>query len=41
MKRILVMIDWFEPAYKAGGPIRTVSNMVKLLQDHFRKESWR
>jgi glycosyltransferase involved in cell wall biosynthesis len=35
MKRILVMIDWFEPAYKAGGPVRTVSNMVKLLQDHY------
>jgi glycosyltransferase involved in cell wall biosynthesis len=29
------MIDWFEPAYKAGGPVRTVSNMVKLLEDHF------
>lgn len=29
------MIDWFEPAYKAGGPVRTVSNMVKLLQDHY------
>ena len=34
-KKILVFIEWFEPAYKAGGPIRTVSNIVRLLEDSF------
>lgn len=26
-KRILVAIDWFDPAYRAGGPIRSVLNL--------------
>lgn len=28
---ILVAIDWYLPAYKAGGPIRSVSNLVAAL----------
>jgi glycosyltransferase involved in cell wall biosynthesis len=34
-KKILVFIDWFEPAYKAGGPIRSVSNLVKSLNYYY------
>lgn len=34
-KRILICIDWFEPAYKAGGPIRSIKNMVELLKKEF------
>ena len=33
--KILIFTDWFAPAYKAGGPVRSVVNMVKLLKkDH-------
>lgn len=34
-KKILICIDWFEPAFKAGGPIRSVKNMVELLKEEF------
>jgi glycosyltransferase involved in cell wall biosynthesis len=27
-KKILIFIDWFLPAYKAGGPIQSISNFV-------------
>lgn len=30
-KRILVFIDWFLPAYKAGGQIPSVHNIIKLF----------
>jgi glycosyltransferase involved in cell wall biosynthesis len=30
--RILLFTDWFAPAYKAGGPVRSVVNMVNLLK---------
>ncbi len=26
--------DYFDPAYKAGGPIRSIVNMAKLLENH-------
>ncbi len=32
-QRILVFIDWFRPAYKAGGPIQSVVNLVNKLQE--------
>jgi glycosyltransferase involved in cell wall biosynthesis len=32
--RILIFTDWFEPAYKAGGPVRSVVNMVRYLSHH-------
>ncbi|MDZ7604012.1 MAG: hypothetical protein U5K79_00155 [Cyclobacteriaceae bacterium] len=32
--KVLVLYDYFDPAYKAGGPIRSIVNMVKLLEDH-------
>ncbi len=34
-KTILIFIDWFLPGYKAGGPIRSVVNLVKILQNDF------
>ncbi len=34
-KKILIFIDWFLPGYKAGGPIRSVANMVEHLSDDF------
>ena len=30
---ILVFIDWFRPAYKAGGPIQSVVNIVNNLKE--------
>lgn len=34
-KRILVCIDWYEPGFKAGGPIRSVANMVNALKNDY------
>ncbi|MCD4795087.1 MAG: glycosyltransferase [Bacteroidales bacterium] len=34
-KKILVFIDWFLPGYKAGGPIRSVANMIDALHEYF------
>ncbi len=30
-KRVLVAAEWFPPAYRAGGPIRSVANLVEVL----------
>jgi glycosyltransferase involved in cell wall biosynthesis len=30
--KILIFTDWFAPAYKAGGPVRSVVNMVNMLK---------
>lgn len=35
MRRILVIIDYYLPGYKAGGPTRTIANMVERLGDEF------
>lgn len=32
---ILVFTDYYLPGYKAGGPIRTLANMVDQLGDEF------
>ncbi len=32
--RILIFTDWFEPAYKAGGPVKSVVNLVSHLSHH-------
>lgn len=29
--RILIFTDWYLPGFKAGGPIRSIANLVKLL----------
>ncbi|MEX0597079.1 MAG: glycosyltransferase, partial [Candidatus Paceibacterota bacterium] len=34
-KSILIFIDWFYPAYKAGGPVKSVFNLVQALQGDF------
>ena len=30
-KRVLIAVDWFPPAFKAGGPIRSAYNLAALL----------
>jgi len=34
-KTILVFADWFEPGYKAGGPIRSCVHFVHQMKDRF------
>ena len=34
-KKILVFIDWFYPAYKAGGPVRSCLNLIEKLGNEF------
>ncbi len=34
-KKILIFIDWFLPGYKAGGPVRSMANMVDYLSDKY------
>lgn len=31
--KILIFIDWYKPGFKAGGPIRSISNLVDYLSD--------
>ena len=33
--KILVVVSHYLPGYKAGGPIRTVANIIKKLGDEF------
>lgn len=33
--RLLVFTQWFAPGYRAGGPIRSTTNLVGLLEDRF------
>tara|TARA_B110000483_G_scaffold166533_1_gene197048 strand:- start:51 stop:1184 length:1134 start_codon:yes stop_codon:yes gene_type:complete len=35
MKKILIFIDWYLPAYKAGGPIISVKNIIEHLSTKF------
>lgn len=32
-RKVLVFVDWFIPAYKAGGPIRSVYNLIRLMEE--------
>lgn len=34
LKQLLICVDWFEPAVRAGGPITSCTNLVRLLADH-------
>jgi glycosyltransferase involved in cell wall biosynthesis len=34
-KNILVFTDWYLPAYKAGGPVKSIAAMVFYLKDEF------
>ncbi len=31
--KVLVFIDWFLPAYKAGGPIKSIKNLIQQFSD--------
>lgn len=33
--RIFTFVGYYLPSYKAGGPIRTLANMVEGLRDEF------
>ncbi|MBL4593618.1 MAG: glycosyltransferase [Flavobacteriales bacterium] len=33
--KILIFIDWFTPGFKAGGPIKSISNIVNSLYHEF------
>ena len=33
MTKILLFIDWYAPAYKAGGPIKSVYNIVQTFKE--------
>ncbi len=33
--RVMIFIDWFLPGYKAGGPIRSVANLVETLHHQY------
>ena len=34
-KRILIIVDWFAPGYKAGGPIQSCVNLSFALKDFY------
>lgn len=34
-KTVLIFIDWYLPGYKAGGPVRSIVNMVDHLKDGY------
>ena len=34
-RKVLICIDWFLPAYKAGGPIQSVANLVEHIKDEY------
>ena len=34
-KRILILVDWFYPGYKAGGPIQSCVNICLALKDRY------
>lgn len=33
--KILILIDWFYPGYKAGGPIQSVLNLLVILKEKY------
>lgn len=35
MKKLLISIDWFEPGYKGGGPIRSCANLIDNLKKEY------
>ena len=34
-KKVLILYDYFDPAYKAGGPIRSLVNLIHTLENQF------
>jgi glycosyltransferase involved in cell wall biosynthesis len=35
-KRIMLFTDWYEPGFRAGGPIRSCVNFVQHMQDRYK-----
>ena len=33
-KRILIILDYYLPSFKAGGPVKSISNLVEQLEDY-------
>jgi glycosyltransferase involved in cell wall biosynthesis len=36
LKRILLFADWYEPGFKAGGPIRSCVNFVRSMSENYQ-----
>ena len=36
MKKILLFADWYEPGYKAGGPIRSCVNFARTMSENYQ-----
>ncbi len=34
-KKILLLTDWYEPGFKAGGPVQSCKNFVSAMQDDY------
>ncbi|MEQ9299432.1 MAG: glycosyltransferase [Cyclobacteriaceae bacterium] len=34
-RKVLIFYDYFTPAFKAGGPIQSLSNLINFLSDHY------
>ena len=34
-KKVIIFYDYFSPAFKAGGPIQSIVNMVQALYEEF------
>ncbi len=34
-KKILILVDWYEPGYKGGGPVQSCRNFVTAMHDNF------
>ena len=32
MTKVFILIPWFSPAFKAGGPVQSIANLVELMQ---------
>jgi glycosyltransferase involved in cell wall biosynthesis len=35
LNKLLIIVDWFYPGFKGGGPIISITNLVKLLHSNF------
>ena len=33
--KILIFIDWYVPAYKAGGPVKSIFNLIQFLKNNY------
>jgi hypothetical protein len=35
LNKLLILYDYFSPAYKAGGPIQSILNLVRSLDEYY------